>query len=349
MAIIYVPDASGWDDNGVFGAAAKLRMKLESSYDAAANRSALTLTMQCRAPGLGGRYYLLDNALLRLNGGTFFSGGGSGLSSLNCYADLEADENWHELCDGTSGEALRWTLSLEHDGQGRAEAELSVTARLYRNDSFYLSFSGLTGTAALEEARQFTLTISAGEGCAVSVLRSGSSLASGAQLNWGDELRIGFTTLTGYALVSHTVNGESFESGGIHTVGGDVAVAAEARHGNYPLTVSAGQGCSVTVRRNGQTIGAGTALHDGDSLQIAFSALPGYELVTHTVNGQSFLNGGLLLVSGPVTVAATARRVGRLRLDTGSAIVPCRVMLDTGVSIVPARIFLDLGGSYTEV
>ena len=50
-----------------------------------------------------------------------------------------------------------------------------------------------------------------------------------------------------------------------------------------------------------------------------------------------------------MTVEAAARRVGMLRLDTGSGIVPCRVLLDTGSANVPVRLFLDLGERYTEV
>ncbi|MBR5342899.1 MAG: hypothetical protein IK149_03270 [Oscillospiraceae bacterium] len=348
MAIIYVPGAAGWDDNGMFGAAAQLRMKLESSYDPSLNRSALTLTLQCRAPTLGGRFYLLDNALLRINGGTFFSGGGSGLSSLNVYADLSADENWHDLCDGTSGEALRWTLSLDHDAQGRAEAELDVTARLYRDQSYYLSFFGLNGTALFEETRQFTLTLSAGTGCSILVRRGGVSLASGAALNWGDVLSIVFLASEGYVLTTHTVNGENF-IGGSYTVTGDVAVAASAASGHYPLTISAGQGTFVRVWRNGMEVHTGAALYDGDRLTVDFQTLPGYLLLTHTLNGVPHAENVIHIVSGPVSIAATARRVGLLRLDTGSAIVPCRILLDTGSAFVPARLFLDRGGGYTEV
>lgn len=349
MAIHYVPDAAGWNDNGVYGAAAQLRLKLDSSYDAAANRSTLTVTLEGRAPGFGGSFLLLDNALLRLNGGTFFSGGGSGTASLGCRVQFAGDEAWHALCDVSSGEALRWTLQLEHDAQGRAEAEVNVTARLYRDEQVYFTFYGLSGTAVLEEARQFSLTVSAGTGCTVRVLCGGQSILPGVPLAWGDRLQILFSPLGGYEIVSQTVNGAPFPNGAIHTVTGDVAVAAEARSGNYPLSISAGPGCSVTVYRDGQTLSDGARLHDEDRLQILFAARPGYELVTHTVNGRIFLNGGLYIVSGPVTVEAAARRVGLLRLDTGSGIVPCRVLLDTGSANVPVRLFLDLGERYTEV
>ena len=349
MAIRYVPDEAGWNDNGVYGAAAQLRLKLDSSYDAAVNRSMLTVTMQCRAPSFSGRFALLDNALLRLNGGTFFSGGGSGTAALGCRVQFANDNAWHNLCDASSGEALTWTVQLEHDAQGQAEAELSVTARFYRDEQFYFTFYGLSGTAVLEEARQFALAVNAGQGCMVRVLRGGQAIFPGVPLAWGDRLQVSFSALSGYELVTHTVNGEPFPDGATHTVTGDVSIAAEARSGNYPLSISAGQNCGVTVYRDGQPLTDGSRLHDGDRLQILFTARPGYELVTHTVNGQTFLNGGLYVVSGPVTIVAAVRRIGQVLLDTGSAVVPCRVLLDTGSAYVPARLFLDLGERYTEV
>ena len=51
---------------------------------------------------------------------------------------------------------------------------------------------------------------------------------------------------------------------------------------------------------------SGDAIYDGDVLVIRFSALTGYALSTHTVNGADFESGGSLTVSANVTVSATA-------------------------------------------
>lgn len=52
--------------------------------------------------------------------------------------------------------------------------------------------------------------------------------------------------------------------------------------------------------------------------------------------------------SPPANGAATAERTGLVRLDTGSALVRCRLLLDTGSALVPARLFLDRGDRICE-
>ena len=349
MATKYVPGSAGWSDNGIYGDLAKLRLKLQSSYDAASNHSTLTVTLQCRAPNFGGRFWLLDNALLRLNGGTFFSGGGSGLSALSYYVDLQGDEAWHDLCDGDSGQPLRWTLGLDHDASGRAEAELELTARLYKDQSFYLTFFGLTGTAVFTETRSFTLTISAGTGCGAVVRRGAASLPSGSSVAYGDSLSVFFYAEENYELATHTVNGNSFDSGGAYTVDGDVAVAVTAVHGNYLLRILAGPGCLVKVMRNGIELHDGARLHDGEHLGLVFQAEPGWELVTRRANGIDYGPSGVLRVTGPVTVEAEARRLGRLLLDDGSGYRYVRALADDGQRIVPVRLFYDRGDRYEEL
>ena len=348
MAIYYLPGEAGWNDNGTLGAAARLRLKLEASYDAAANRSTLTLTMQACAPNYGGRYMLLDNALLQLNGTDLLRGGGSGSASLNYYVDFGGDSAWHDLCSLATGQAQRWTATLDHAADGKATATLGVTARLYYSDSYYMSFYGLSASQALDETRTFTLTISAGTGSAVTVLRNGTALPSGAVLTYGDRLTVNFSAQSGYALTAHTLNGASFPSGGTHTVTGAVSVAAAAARKTYALTISAGAGCTVTVLRGGTALSDGAVLTHGDTLTVRFAAQSGYELLSHTLNGQDLPSGGTHTVSDAVTVAATARRMGILRLDIGEAIRRCRLLLDTGSAIVPVRIFLDRGDRISE-
>lgn len=270
MATFYVPSQAGWNDNGTLGSAAQLRLKLEKNYNAAANQSTLTLTMQGRAPNYGGRYMLLNNALVKLNNTTLLSGGGNATSSLDYYIDFGGDSEWHNLCSKATGQTQSWTAMVDHAADGTATATLSVTARLYRSDSYYMSFYNLSGSQTLDETRHFTLSISAGTGSTITVKRGSSTLSNGATLTHGDTLTISFTAQSGYELLTHTVNGASFTSGGTHTV------------------------------------------------------------------------------TAAVTVSASARRLGLVRLDTGSAIQRYRLLLDTGSAIVPVRIFLDLGDRITE-
>lgn len=347
MATYYVPGEAGWNENGGLGSAAQLRLKLEQSYNAAANRSTLTVTMQGRAPNYGGPFYLLNNALVQLNGSTLYSGG-NGNAALRYYIRFQGDNAWHDLTDDDTGQTESWTATVDHAADGRATAALSVTARLYFNDSYSFTFNNLSGSQSLDVTRQFTLSVSAGTGSTVTVRRNGTALSNGATLTYGDVLTVSFAAQTGYVLTAHTVNGASFSSGGTHTVTGAVSVAATAARRTYTLSISAGTGSTVTVRRNGAALSNGAVITHGDVLTISFAAQTGYELLTHTVNGASFSSGGTHTVTGAVTVAATARRLGLVRLDTGSAVRPCRLLLDTGSAIVPVRIYLDRGDRITE-
>lgn len=349
MAIYYVPDESGWQDNGVLGSHAQLRLKLETSYDRAANRSTLTVTVQCRAPEFGGYFYLMDNASLRLNGGSVYSGGGSGTEAVPAYVRFNFSEDWRDLTDDPTGEALSWTTSIEHDQSGRAEAELALSARFYGPEGFYMTFYNRAGTQVLQETRQFTLTLLAGEGSAIAVRRGEAILGPGAALYYGDCLEVLAVAQRGYKILRQTINGADFANGSGYTVTGDVTIVTETGYGGYTLTISAGEGSAVTVLRGGSSIPGGTVLYDGDTLKISFSALPGYRLDVHTVNGSNFTSGDSLRVAGDVSVVCTAVRLTPVFFDTGSQLRHCRVMLDTGSRIVPVRVFLDRGDRYTEV
>lgn len=350
MAISYIPGAAGWNDTAGLGQNARLRLKVESSYDAALNRSSLSVTLQCCAPQYGGEFFLLDTALVRCNGTALLNGGGSGAQTLHYYIYFhQGEDGWYELADSVTGETARWSTTVDHAADGSASAEFFVRARLrYVEGGYYMTFSDCEAAQTLDVTRQFTLTISAGTGSTVTVLRNGTALSGGAALTYGDVLTVRFAPQTGYDLASHTVNGASFASGGTHTVTGAVTAAATATRKRFLLTVSAGAGSTVTVLRGGTALADGAILTYGDVLTVRLAAQAGYEATGLTVNGAAFASGGTHTVTGPVSVAGTARRLGLLRLDTGSEIRRVRLLLDTGSAIVPVRIFLDRGDRITE-
>ena len=80
------------------------------------------------------------------------------------------------------------------------------------------------------------------------------------------------------------------------------------------LSISAGEGTGITVKRTSSPWAAtgaltGGTVYDGDVLTISFSASTGYELTAHTVNGSSFTSGDSHIVSGDLTVVAEAARI----------------------------------------
>lgn len=348
MATFYLPNESGWSDNGILGSAVKMRLKLEQSYSMADNRSVLLITPQFYSQSYGGQFILLDNALLTLNGGALLEGGGHGTGSLGYFVELLANDRWQDLKNSIDGQTASWTASLEHAANGQATAALGATLKLYRDGNAYMSFIGLSASQALNETRQFTLTISAGAHCSVTVLRNGSALANGAAISYGDRLTVRFTATEGYRLLSHTVNGVSFADGAQHTVTGAVRAAATAELRQYTLRINNGPGTTIVVLREGVGLPNGSAITHGETLRVRFAAAVGYRLLSHTINGLSFPDGGSLTVSGDLNAASTAERVGLVRWDTGSALVRCRLLLDTGSALVPVRIFLDRGDRIAE-
>ena len=193
--------------------------------------------------------------------------------------------------------------------------------------------TGAVTVASTATVKSFTLSISAGTGSTIAVSRTSSpkkgastgSLSNGATVYYSDVLTVTFGASTGYDLGTHTVNGTSFTSGGSHTVTGAVTVASTATVKSFTLTISAGRGTTITVRRTSSprqgastgTLIAGAKIYYGDVLTVSFTANSGYLLQSHTVNNVTFTSGASHTVTGAVTAAATALAVGAY-LNTGT-------------------------------
>lgn len=164
-----------------------------------------------------------------------------------------------------------------------------------------------TPSATLTYYNTYKLNISQGTGSVVTVKNSsGQTLSNGATITYGDALIISFAADTGYNIDKHTVNGSAFTSGGSHTVIGNVSVVSTAKLKTFTLSISAGTGATVSVKRNGSSLGNGATVTYGDSLVITFAVADGYCIKTHTVNGSAFSSGGTHEVTGDVQVVATA-------------------------------------------
>lgn len=70
----------------------------------------------------------------------------------------------------------------------------------------------------------YTLKYSVGKGAALTVTRSGSALASGATIYFGDTLSISFAAQTGYEIKSATLNGNKIQSPTTQKVAGNVSI-----------------------------------------------------------------------------------------------------------------------------
>lgn len=74
----------------------------------------------------------------------------------------------------------------------------------------------------------------------------------------------------------------------------------------FTLSISAGTGSSIVVKKGSTTLSNGAAVTYGDTLTVTFSAATGYNLSTHKVNGSNFTSGNSHTVTGAVSVTSTA-------------------------------------------
>lgn len=305
MAFFHIPHGSGWTEDHGYGIL--LRFQVSTSYDRAANKSTVTITPQAYSNGdYQYRYNMLNNSYLTANGQTLIAATGSGSGGNGLYFDLTSD-GWRDLDS--------YTITVNHDAQGNASLNISQAFRLNGNGQARSFVNHSSGSQSWSETPyvDYTLILSAGPGSTVTVTKAGVTLQNGASIRDGDVLTVNFGAAAGFVLETHTVNGETKESGSTVTVGGNVTVAATASAIPYTLSISSGPGTEVTVQRisspkQGAALGAltdGSALYDGDVLRASAEAATGYALTSATLNGKPIPENHT--VSGDVSVAATAK------------------------------------------
>ncbi len=106
--------------------------------------------------------------------------------------------------------------------------------------------------------------------------------------------------------VSVTFYANGVQSTGSNGITGNSAYVFQGTPQTYTLTISAGTGTTITVKRGSTTLSNGATLSYGDTLVISFGSQTAYNLSTHTVNGTTFTSGNSYTVTGNVTVKATA-------------------------------------------
>ena len=127
------------------------------------------------------------------------------------------------------------SLTIENGADGTWNANFYVWAE--NSTTGNLAFSEQTFRVKLASNPVYNLTISAGTGSSITVNRISSTeggaignLTAGTKkLYVNDKLKITFAAGSNYGLITQTVNGYAFASGGTHTVGGNVTVEATAQ------------------------------------------------------------------------------------------------------------------------
>ena len=212
-----------------------------------------------------------------------------------------------------------WTFSGYNNGRGAAvtftytaafDPATNKTRVTITNCTAAFNTGGASGYCALTG----TLTVKAADNAAsygtldVSQSKNGNSPTVSADVSQVIEVTHGKGTSKQITLAfSGTINAVTY-----FTYPNESSTVTVASATARSLSLSAGSGAEISVSRQSSPWAAagsllnGDAIYDGDVLVIGFSALTGYALSTHTVNGADFESGGSLTVSANVTVSATA-------------------------------------------
>lgn len=287
----------------------------------------------------------------------FNTGGASGYCALTGTLTVKAADNTAsygtlDVSQSKNGNSptvsadVSQVIEVSHGTGTSKQIVLSFSGDI--NANYYHSYPNESSTVTVASATARSLSLSAGSGAEISVSRQSSpwaaagSLSHGAAVYDGDVLVIGFSAMTGYALLTHTVNGADFESGGSLTVSANVTVSAAAELLAYTLTIDADSHALVTVTRGGEALSDGAEISHFDLLSVTVSARAGYKVSAADINGTAIGPEAAVshTVSGPVAVTAITEALSNLLLDVGGVRKRFLILIDSNGSRKTCRMLV---------
>lgn len=174
----------------------------------------------------------------------------------------------------------------------------------------YHSYPDENTTVSVYTASAYTLTLNNGAGTGMEVylyyspFRSKSDMfTSGDTIYTSEVIRVWAGVLTGYEnLVINVSNVGNLNNADIFTVTGNHVIKTSATLKSYTLTLTTDGHCALTVTRSGSTLASGDTIYYGDSLNISFSALTGYEVKSAVLNGVEITSPCTHEVTGSVDI-----------------------------------------------
>ena len=206
----------------------------------------------------------------------------------------------------------------------------------------------------------YSLTISQGNNTSISVNRTESPYGGGAQgylnngatLYYGDKLSMSYAVDTGYTIETHTINGESFDSGTVYIVYQAVTVATTSTLNTYAVSTSIGEHMDLLIMRTASPLGGGetgkinntgaTVFH-GDVLVITALPSSGYGTELMTVNNSSVSSPHTITVVSSLSIVVIAAALGFVHIDSGASIEKYKIVIDSGSSMEQYRAMIDTG------
>lgn len=309
------------------GRGAEVTFTYTAYFDPATNKTRVTITNYTAAFNTGGAtgYCELTGTLTV-----------KAADNTGSYGTLDVSASKNNANSPTVSTDVSQVIEVYHGTGTSKQIILAFTGKI--NSVTYFTYPNESNTVTVASATARSLSVSAGSGAEISVSRQSSpwaaagSLLSGDAIYDGDVLAISFSALTGYALLTHTVNGADFESGGSLTVSANVTVSATAALLTYTLTIDADSHALVTVTRGGEALSDGAEISHFDLLSVTVSAKAGYEVSAADINGTAISPGASVshTVSGPVTVTAITEALSNLLLDVGGVRKRFLILIDSG-------------------
>ena len=308
------------------GRGAAVTFTYTAAFDPATNKTRVTITNYTAAFNTGGAtgYCALTGTLTV-----------KAADNTASYGTLDVSQSKNGNSPTVSADVSQ-VIEVTHGKGTSKQIILAFSGTI--NSVTYFTYPNESSTVTVASATARSLSISAGSGAEISVSRQSSpwaaagSLLSGDAIYDGDVLVIRFSALTGYALLTHTVNGADFESGNSLTVSANVTVNATAKLKVYTLTIDADGHAAVTVTRGGEALTSGAAINHFDVLAVTVSAGAGYEVSAADINGTDISPETEVshTVSGPVTVTVLTEAMPGVLLDVGGVRKRFLILIDSG-------------------
>jgi uncharacterized repeat protein (TIGR02543 family) len=184
--------------------------------------------------------------------------------------------------------------------------------------TYRINYSGGTNPSAASAARTTSYTFSSwntkSDGSGTSYSPGGTYSANSAATlyaQWSSTTTTASVTLPSPTRTGYNFKGWATSSSastgvtGNYTPTKDITLYAIWELKSYTLSISRGNGTTITVKRDGTSLSDGATIYHFDVLSISISANTGYTIQTHTVNNTTW-DSGNYTVGGNVSVVSTA-------------------------------------------
>ncbi len=300
--------ASGYTTQSATVGSFTVRFYWSSEYNASNNTSTITVTPQVYNTGnYGGDLwacgYNLSNPGIYIGNTRVYSFDapwGTGYN-LKCSANQNSWTNFLPYTGSIS------TITVSHDANGVASTSARFLGTIVplNFESYKKSLDSGNLAISFTQSAPYAISYNANGG-------SGAPNSQSVYANISYKLSSTKPTRTGYTFLGWSTSASattaSYQPGQSVTPNGNLALYAVWRKQSFVLSISQGDGSTISVERNGSTLSDGSTIYYGDVLAISISGNTGYNIEEHTVNGSDWTSGNYTVTSA-VSVVSTANLI----------------------------------------